>query len=172
MFYTDRPKIKVEKNSFDYIIEYSSFAIVILSVIYTIFHFKNLPDLIPMHFNFSGEVNRYDNKNSIIALHFFEIITVYGIYYLNRFPQVFNYPQKITEENAAKNYKAATRMMRYMNFFIALLFGTISIEIINISLAKSTLLNPISNYLFILALTGVLVVPVLGLIDMYRKTKH
>ncbi len=52
--------------------------LVLLSIIGTIFIFDRLPEKVPGHFNFSGEVDRYDNKTSL----FFTAISPLALYLL------------------------------------------------------------------------------------------
>ena len=104
MFYENRPKIKLEKSALDHAIEYTTFGLIIFSFVYTIIYYGNLPADIPMHFNHKGEVDSYGAKATIWILNFIALATVAGMHYLNRLPHIFNYPQKITEDNAKKHF--------------------------------------------------------------------
>src|SRR5690625_2930119 len=53
-----------------------------------------------------------------------------GLTILNKFPHTFNYLQEITIENAFKQYRNATRMMRVLKLIIVLIFGLISYQVI------------------------------------------
>ena len=48
-----------------------------------------------------------------------------GIYILNKYPHLHNYTVKITEENALKNYRFSTRILRVVNFSNLLLLAYI-----------------------------------------------
>jgi hypothetical protein len=48
-----------------------------------------------------------------------------GIYFLNKYPHLHNYTVKITEENALKNYRFSTRVLRVVNFLNLLLLAYI-----------------------------------------------
>lgn len=49
---------------------------------------------------------------------------------LNKFPQVFNYPTKITEDNAFNQYTNATRLIRYLKLIVVLVLGLITFRTI------------------------------------------
>jgi len=171
MFYEDRPKLKLEKSTLDYIIEYSTFGLLACSLFYTIYYYGSLPDKVPMHFNASGEVNRYGSKASIWALYIIGIGTVMGMYYLNKFPHIFNYPKKITEDNAEKYYTDSTKMLRYLNLGVALLFAVIGFEIVNIALSSSKSFTSISGYIMIAIIVAMTLVPIVYLIKNLGKKK-
>ena len=171
MFYENRPKIELEKTPLDYFIEYSTFGLVVFSAVYAVISYGSLPDQIPMHFSASGEVNSYGSKDSIWALNIIAIATVIGMYYINRLPHIFNYPQKITEDNAKRNYTEATKMLRYLNFGISLLFAVIGYEIISIGLDSSKNLSTISSYVIISLVIIMTVFPILYVIKNLAKKK-
>ncbi|MGY0392123.1 DUF1648 domain-containing protein [Bizionia sp. KMM 8389] len=147
MFYEDRPKITFKKTPSNVILEVLTYVILLTSFIYTIINYGNLPEQIPMHFNHSGKITRYGAKNSIWVLNIIGFAVAYGISYLNKFPHIFNYPVKITLENAHKYYREAIKMLQFVNIGIALLFAIISFEIIQVSLNETAYISKTSNYL-------------------------
>jgi len=88
-----QPKIKPELANSDRLIELLS--IVVLGMIWglLIFYYAKMPDLL-----FTG-------------------MTI-----LNRFPHIFNYPVKITPENALRQYSVATRLIRILKLVIMFVF--------------------------------------------------
>ena len=52
------------------------------------------------------------------------------MWYLNKFPYIFNYTRTITKENAERQYRLARRMIRSLNTFIAITFAYISYTIV------------------------------------------
>jgi hypothetical protein len=44
---------------------------------------------------------------------------------LNKYPHAFNYPTKITMQNAEKQYTIATKLIRYLKFMVVLTFSLI-----------------------------------------------
>jgi hypothetical protein len=49
-----------------------------------------------------------------------------GMTILNKYPHVFNYPTKITPQNAEKKYRVATRLIRYLKFVLVLSFSLVA----------------------------------------------
>lgn len=171
MFFDDRPKLKLEKSQIDLYLEYLTIGLMISSIVYAVIYYGSLPEKIPMHFNLSGKVTRYGGKESIWALNIIGLLTIYGGFYLNRFPHIFNYPQKITPENAKKFYTDATRMIRYLNLCLAILFSVINFEIINIALDSSKKFTTIANYIILFLVIGMTVFPLIYVFKNLGKRK-
>ena len=169
MFFQERPKVALEKSALDYAIEYTTIGLVLFSLVYTIIYYGSLPSDIPMHFDHKGEMDSYGSKGSIWILNILSIVTVGGLYYLNRFPHIFNYPQKITEENAKKHYQEVTLMMRLLNLGVALLFSILCFEIINIAIGSSLAFHSASNYNILGIIVAMTVFPLLYVIKNLRS---
>ncbi|NHB70251.1 hypothetical protein [Perlabentimonas gracilis] len=53
-----------------------------------------------------------------------------GIGQLLRYPHLLNYPVKITEQNALRQYTLSTRFLRYLKMIIVLIFFGVGLNII------------------------------------------
>jgi uncharacterized membrane protein len=85
-----------------------------------------LPDTIPTHFNLKGEVDGYGNKSEILYLPVLATILVTLLSYLSKYPQIFNYPVKITQENASFQHKNAVNMIGTLKFSLVIVFSLIT----------------------------------------------
>ena len=54
-----------------------------------------------------------------------------GMTILNKYPHIFNYPSKITIENAERQYTIATKLIRYLKLIIVITFSFIAFQIAN-----------------------------------------
>lgn len=122
---TSRPKIKVPFEPIDIIIDLISVTLLILITAYTFLEYNNLPQTIPTHFNGEGIADGFGDKSSIWLLPIIGVVMYCGLFILNKYPHLHNYMVNITEENALKNYRFSTRIVRGVNFFIILLFAYI-----------------------------------------------
>ena len=93
---------------------------------FTIFSFVKLPEIIPIHFDAARRPDNYGTKWSLFLLPVIVSILYPALTYLNKFPEIFNYPVKITAENAESQYLFATRMMRVVICSIMLIFSIIA----------------------------------------------
>ena len=126
---TGRPKIKVPLEGLDVIIDLLSVAVLILMIIYAIMSYSELPETIPSHFNAKGEVDGYSEKSMFWLLPTIGFVLFIGLYIINKYPHLHNYMINITEDNALKNYRLSTRIVRFTNLFIMLIFGFITFTI-------------------------------------------
>ena len=120
-----RPKIIVPQNSTDLWIDRFSFLLFFIIWLSVFLYYPDLPNEIPTHFNGRGQADAFGSKQSIwILMGVFSSIFI-GIYILNKYPHLHNYTVKITEENALKNYRFSTRVLRVVNFLNLLLLAYI-----------------------------------------------
>ena len=127
---TDRPKIKVPLEGLDIVLDILSATLLILLIAYAVISYSELPDVIPSHFNAKGEVDGYSEKIMLWLLPALGVVLFFGLYIINKFPHIHNYMVNITEDNALKNYRLSTRIVRFTNLFIMFIFGLIYYSIV------------------------------------------
>ena len=120
-----RPKIKLTLSPLDNKLELTSKIFLVIMWGLTIYTFLKLPTTIPIHFNASGQADNYGNKMTLLILPIISTIIYFGVTQLNKYPHIFNYMTKITEENAPKQYSIATRMLRFLKLAIVVIFSLI-----------------------------------------------
>ncbi|MGC6437967.1 MAG: DUF1648 domain-containing protein [Flavobacteriaceae bacterium] len=125
MKYSKRPKIDVPLQPIDLWLDRFSFLLFFLIWFYALFNFFNLPDSIPLHFDAHGNADSFGSKNGIWILMGLMTFMFAGLYVLGKFPNLHNYTVQITEDNALKNYRFSTRILRIVNLFDLLLFAYI-----------------------------------------------
>lgn len=126
-----RPRINLSISLADKIIEILSAVLMVSLFIYTFASWSNLPETIPVHFDAKGRPDGFGGRITI----FFSPLLMLAIYILltalNRRPDVFNYPVKITPENAAYQYRTATRMLRMLKLSLVIMFGAITWSVVH-----------------------------------------
>ena len=129
-----RPRIKLQLNQTDKILEIVGWISVFGIWALTLTNYSILPEIIPIHFNGAGKADGFGNKTHIFVLPIISTLLFIGLTTLNKHPHIFNYPSQITKENAVHQYTNATRMMRVLKLVIVVLFGLIvfrKIQIVN-----------------------------------------
>lgn len=126
----ERPRIKIEATSTDKILEIIGLVLLIAFWCLTIINYAKLPEIIPTHYNGMGEADGFGGKGNILILPIIATILFIGLTKLNKYPHIFNYPTKITQENALEQYTNATRMMRILKLVIVVIFGLIAFQTI------------------------------------------
>lgn len=117
-----RPKIKISLNHIDKLLE--TVGIILLVIIWTlnVFNYFKSPDVVPIHFNLSGQPDDYGSKVILLMIPIIPTVIYLGLTKLNKYPHIYNYITTITAENAKRHYTIATRMIRILKVSIALIF--------------------------------------------------
>ena len=123
-----RPKLKLTLSSFDILMELTGGVLMILLIAYPLYHYAELPEVIPMHFDATGQPDRFGSKSSIWILPTVGLVIYIGLVILNRFPHIFNYNTEITQDNAERQYRLATTLLRIVNLAITLIFFYITYQ--------------------------------------------
>lgn len=114
-----QPKIKIERNGLDLLLEVSALIMTLVPFVYLALHWGSLPDRIPTHFNAAGVVDGWGGRGDLLILPGVMVIDLIMLTVLQRFPHTFNYIVKITDDNAEAQYRIAVSMMGWMNLILA-----------------------------------------------------
>jgi len=126
----NKPRVKVIKTQLDKKLEIAPLVSLGLLIIVPLYFYNQLPEEIPMRFDLKGIPNNYDSKTSIFIIPVIGTAMFFLFKELVKHPHSFNYPFKITKENAQKQYSNATRLIRWTNLIITTLFAFLTSSII------------------------------------------
>lgn len=154
----DRPKLKIKLNTVDWLTEITAIVFLILLVGLPVFYFGELPERVPVHFNAAGQIDGYGSKSSFIVLPLTGLF-MYGLLtVISLFPHIFNYPVKITPENAKVQYTLATRLLRILKTVILLMFAFISFQTLRAAAGKTGGLGKVFLPVFLIVTFGIVIV--------------
>lgn len=149
-----RPEIKLEKETIDIVMEVLGAVGLVVLIGLPIYFYSDLPETISIHFGWSGKANGYGSKNMIWLLPILGLLVHIGMVWLNRIPHRFNYPQKVTQENARRLYMNGTRVIRTLNVVCILTFIYISWVVIQVSIGRQTGIGGWFVVLLIIVISG------------------
>ena len=104
-----------------------------LSIVYVSFEWYGIPNRVPIHFNAAGEADNWGAKTTIILFPVLGILLWGGLTLLERYPHRYNYVVRITDGNAALQYRSAVVLIRFLKNTIALLFAYLTVESVQIA---------------------------------------
>ncbi len=133
-----QPKIIIKKDNTDKAIEGIGLAALFILVFLPLYYFNELPDEIPRHFDHKGDPTAFSSKNIIWLFPTIGALTYLALALLTRIPHLYNYPKLITAENAKRQYKGATRLIRILNTVIVSIFAYIQYVIIQTALGDTS----------------------------------
>lgn len=117
-----------KKTTFSKIANLISLLSVVGIVLYVIITWKNIPDMIPGHYNIAGEIDKYSSKNSIWILIVVQILLFTMMSVLERFPNIWNTGVQITEENVERVYTNLRNMKTYLKMMIMIYFSYMTFQ--------------------------------------------
>jgi uncharacterized membrane protein len=118
---TSQPKIDLPNRPLELILHAGAILLVCIGWGLYFQNISALPDKIPIHFDLQGNADRYGSKSSLIGLAILNTCAVFALLLLSRFPHFFNYPTKITAENAAFEYQKGKTVLAIVNVLTAAL---------------------------------------------------
>ena len=151
----ERPKIKIKPTPFDKVLELFGLLSLALLWAITLINYAKLPDTIAVHFNAAGLPDSFGSKITLLILPILGTIIFLGLTVLIRFTYLFNYPTRITTENAESQYRIAARLIRYLKFALVLVFTFIVFKTIQTAEGKSVGLG----FWFLPLTLGIIFVP-------------
>lgn len=122
----DRSKIVIARNGKDKVMGLLCLLLVLFMWTIILVNLKTIPDNVPVHYNYQGKADLYSSKNAVFLIPVLGTLLYVGISILSYFPHKFNYPVKITKENAKTQYTIAVRMLSYVKLILLTLFAVIA----------------------------------------------
>jgi uncharacterized membrane protein len=152
------PKVKIKRTTFDWIIEVAGFSFLVVLIALPVIWYNNLPETIPVHFNAAGVPDGYGSRSTLWILPVTGLFMWLLMTVLEAFPQVYNFPVKITAENIVTQYRMATRLLRILKTVILILFSFISFQTIKTATGGSSGLGKAFLPVFLLITFGVIII--------------
>ncbi|HNX85393.1 MAG TPA: DUF1648 domain-containing protein [Bacteroidales bacterium] len=152
----DRPVLRPEMTPIDWIMECVALLGLLAFVGTMVYFFPRLPGRIPSHFDAAGYPDEWDGKSSLwglaaIAFFIYTLLTL-----LNLIPHRFNFPVRITPNNALRQYTMAIRLVRYLKGTLVWMFFYIQWSILRVALFNSSGMGewflPVTIVIFLLPL--------------------
>lgn len=98
------------------------------ATIFVILNWHQVPDEIPIHYNFSGEVDRYGGKGALIFMMILAWVLLVVFSVISKCPNCWNMPVKVTDENKDKLYSITKMMLEIVKPIACLLFAIMMIN--------------------------------------------
>lgn len=153
-----RPVLEIPKQTIDVVMDLFGAGCIVFMFVYGSLYYGSLPDTVPSKFGFDGTPTQWSPKPMLWLLPVIASLTWAGMYWLNKYPHIFNFPAKITEQNAFYQYQLATRFIRFLNLIIAIMFAYLFASMIQSALGNAGGLSVWLLPLFMIALFGAIIV--------------
>ena len=115
-------RAKVAPTFVDRIIELVVAALMMITIILSVYFYFHLPEKIPTHFNLDFEPNAFASKNSILFVLILMIVVIFTMWLSTMFPSLVNLPVKKNPEKEIAQQRIACRLCHVLAIWIVLLF--------------------------------------------------
>ena len=159
---TYRPVLYLPKTTAERIWNRIGGLFFVVSIIYAIIKWGNLPSEIPAHFDGLGVVDRYGSKFELLILPLCGLLLWVFLDFIERKPHLYNYPARLNESNVEAFYFSSRRMLNIVKNNCLILFAFISFQTIRIALGEASSLG---IWFLPIALIGTFVPIVVGIIQ-------
>lgn len=127
-----RPLIMLPLTTLEKVLEITAAIGILAGFILIINVWGNLPEQIPTHFDLSGQPDDWGGKRSLVIVQVVVTALYLLLSYVSRYPHQFNYPWRISGQNAAAQYRNARQMLVMVKtemvwFFLYLLWASIQV---------------------------------------------
>ena len=126
--------MKLKNNKIDRIIEIMCLTLLIGVTAYLIFNWGSIPDKIPVHYDWEGNIDRWGNKAELMILPIMSWFLYLLITGLQQVPLAWNTGVKITEENEERVYQTLKYLMETLKLIVV---ADLSYMTINSLMGKS-----------------------------------
>lgn len=133
-----RPVIDLPLTASEIILEISGVLTILATYFLLVRYWAVLPAKIPTHFNLSGTPDNWGGRESLLVLPVLGTLMYAIMRLLSKYPQIYNYPVEITEENAAVQYLLGRKVINWLRTLLVLLFGYLEWNSISVALGSST----------------------------------
>lgn len=142
MLRTERPIIQLTPTTTETILDRVSLVGVLLTIAYLTGCWPSLPERIPTHFDASGTPDDWGSRYMLLVLVAIPIVAHFAFGYLVRVPHIYNYPTKVTAENAERLYRLGRGLVYWLRLELVLLFGFICWGTVRVALGQTEGLGP------------------------------
>lgn len=138
----DRPRLELPRTPAEWMVEAFGGLGLVLILAATAWLWPQLPERIPMHFDFAGNVDRYGSRGEWFLLPAVALAVYAGLTFLARVPHRFNFPVRITPENAARQYRLGRLLVTGLKAAVVWLFLATMVEVGRVALEPGTSPSP------------------------------
>ncbi len=98
-------------------------ALLLGAVAFILIRWRQLPEQIPSHYNFAGEIDGYSGRGMLLLMPVIGLVTDAVVALVGRFPKSWNTGTRVTLYNRVRVYRLLRDMLAEQRLAMALLFG-------------------------------------------------
>ncbi|MBN1561522.1 DUF1648 domain-containing protein [candidate division KSB1 bacterium] len=132
----------VPSSAYERVVGYLAIAFILFLFIFTAKNFGSLPHIIPTHFDKAGKADGWGSRSTIWLLPIVSLFIYMILSLVNKFPQLINYPVKITAENERRQYFLARMFLKTIRLAMVLIFSLLQWYSLRAALGQASAFAP------------------------------
>lgn len=119
--------MKIKNNKIDIVMEVICLVLLIGMVLYLLIGWSSIPDKVPMHYDWAGNIDRWGNKAELVILPIMSWIMYLFLTGIEQVPKIWNTGVTVTEENQARVYRVLKYMIKSLKLIVVVDFALMDI---------------------------------------------
>jgi uncharacterized membrane protein len=148
-----RPRANINKSKVEKLFDGITLLFTLSVILFLISKWSSIPESVAIHFNFAGEPDGWGSRWMIILPIIIGLILWIGLYFLEKYPQSYNYIG-LTEENAQRQYKNGQLLIHTLKNVMLIFFSYLTIDSIRVSAGDKSYLGIWEAVLFLVVIFG------------------
>ncbi|HZK48649.1 MAG TPA: DUF1648 domain-containing protein [Thermoleophilia bacterium] len=153
-----RPRVPTERGGMWKVIEALALTGTIATVVIAGAAWTSLPARIPTHFGGDGTPDGWGGRWALLVMPVVGVVMYAGLTILERYPHIYNYPVRITEENAGRQYRLAVDLITLLKLEMVWMFATLTWGTVRVARGDADGLGTFSVLFYLAALFGTITV--------------
>ena len=120
--------MKIKDNVVDKMIEGICLVCLIGVTFYLILTWSKIPEQIPMHYDFAGNIDRWGDRGELIIMPIMSWVMYGFITLVSKIPRLWNTGVTVTEENQFRVYRTLKYMINTLKLIMVLDFTYLTIQ--------------------------------------------
>ena len=120
--------MKIKNNKIDILMEVLCLVLLVGVTIYLGINWSSLPDKIPAHYDFAGNIDRWGKKGELLIVPIMSWVLYGMITGVEQIPAIWNTGVKVTVENRYRVYRVLKYMLKSLKLIMAVDFSYMTIH--------------------------------------------
>jgi len=148
-----------KKTTYDKILEIVAI-VALLAGFYPLLYYSSIDSnaLFPTHYRFFGEIDGWGGRSTLWTMALIGLTFYVGLSVLQKFPKIYNYPCKVTEQNADYLYRLGVQLVRQVKVLCVFIMAYANNSIYRVVIGKDTGPDDFIVSMFILLMLSLLTI--------------
>lgn len=120
--------MKIKNNKIDILMEVLCLVLLVGVTIYLGINWSSLPDKIPAHYDFAGNIDRWGKKGELLIVPIMSWVLYGMITGVEQIPAIWNTGVKVTVENRYRVYRVLKYMVKSLKLIMVVDFSYMTIQ--------------------------------------------